>query len=82
MEYKQKLLDKIAAVEVQKNKTVEELDQLEKEFQNVKLNPYGITSIDFSKRQELSADLLKMEGCLMGLTLAVETYDEFGNKPN
>jgi hypothetical protein len=75
MEYKETLLNKISAVEQEKSKTQTELDNLEKEFSNVKLNPYGITSIDFSKRQELSSDLLRMEGCLMGLKLAIETYD-------
>jgi hypothetical protein len=76
MEYKQSLLNKINAVEQEKLKTQNQLEELEKEFNNVKLNPYGITSIDFSKRQELSADLLKMEGSIMGLQLALETYDE------
>lgn len=76
MEYKQSLLDKIAAVEQEKIKIQNQLEDLEKEFNNVKLNPYGITSIDFAKRQELSADLLRMEGSIMGLQLAVETYDE------
>lgn len=76
MEYKQSLLNKISAVEQEKVKTQTQLEDLEKEFNNVKLNPYGITSIDFSKRQELSADLLRMEGSIMGLQLALETYDE------
>jgi len=76
MEYKQSLLNKINAVEQEKLKTQTQLEDLEKEFNNVKLNPYGITSIDFSKRQELSADLLRMEGSIMGLQLALETYDE------
>lgn len=73
---KQTLLDKIAAVEMQYEKFQIELQELEVEFANVKLNPYGITAIDFSKRQELSSDVLKMEGCLMGLKLAVEICDE------
>ena len=46
------------------------------ELADLKLNPYGITSIDFAKRQELSTDVLKMEGTLMGLDLAIETYEE------
>ncbi len=76
MSLKQTLLDKISAVEIEQEKIQKELQQLEVDFANVKLNPYGITSIDFSKRQELTSDLLKMEGCLMGLKLAVEICDE------
>tara|TARA_B110000977_G_scaffold199118_1_gene285573 strand:+ start:4428 stop:4670 length:243 start_codon:yes stop_codon:yes gene_type:complete len=51
------------------------LEQLEKEFSDVKLNPYGITTIDFSQRQELLEDTTKMEGVIMGLNLAKETYE-------
>jgi hypothetical protein len=76
MSLKQTLLDKMAAVESEHAKFQKELQDLEVDFANVKLNPYGITAIDFSKRQELSSDVLKMEGCLMGLKLAVEICDE------
>jgi len=76
MSLKQTLLDKMAAVESEHAKFQKELQDLEVEFANIKLNPYGITEIDFSKRQELSSDVLKMEGCLMGLKLAVELCDE------
>jgi hypothetical protein len=62
------------SIKTQKETASTELQKLEEEFANVKLNPYGITSIDFSKRQELSTDVLKMEGVIMGLTLALETY--------
>ena len=76
MSLKQVLLDKIIAVEAEHEKSQKELQLLEVDFANVKLNPYGITSIDFSKRQELSSDILKMEGCLMGLKLAVDIINE------
>jgi len=76
MSVKQTLLDKMVALEIEREKIQKELQQLESDFANVKLNPYGITSIDFAKRQELSSDSLKMEGCLMGLKLAVEICDE------
>jgi hypothetical protein len=76
MSLKQTLLDKMAAVESEHAKFQKELQDLEVEFANIKLNPYGITAIDFSKRHELSSDVLKMEGCLMGLKLAVEICDE------
>lgn len=72
-EYQQKLKATLAEVTKQKENADAELARLEEEFANVKLNPYGITSIDFAKRQELSTDTLKMEGVIMGLTLALET---------
>jgi hypothetical protein len=65
-----------AQLQADMTKSNEELAKLEEEFADLKLNPYGITSIDFAKRQELSTDVLKMEGTLMGLDLAIETYEE------
>jgi hypothetical protein len=52
MLYTDKLRQSIKNVEEELKKSTEELDNLEKELANVKLNPYGITSIDFAKRQE------------------------------
>jgi hypothetical protein len=76
MDYKQSLIATMAKVTEEKAKSETELKRLEEEFANVKLNPYGITSIDFSKRQDISQDNLKMEGVLMGLQLALDTWDE------
>ena len=76
MNYKEQIQTTFRLLTEQKDTATEELAKIEEEFANVKLNPYGITSIDFAKRQELSTDVLKMEGTLMGLTLALETYDE------
>lgn len=79
MNYSEKLQKNILQVQQEIDKSSNELKQLEEEFANVKLNPYGITSIDFSKRQELTKDITKMEGAIMGLTLALETFrDETG----
>lgn len=75
MSYKSILEDAVKNVSTQKDESEKELAKLEEEFANVKLNPYGVTSIDFSKRQELAMDVLKMEGVLMGLQLAIETYE-------
>lgn len=74
MNYAEKLQKNILQVQQELDKANTELKQLEEEFANVKLNPYGITSIDFSKRQELTKDAVKMEGAIMGLTLALETF--------
>ena len=75
MNFKEQLQTTMSRVTEQKQTAEAELARLEEEFANVKLNPYGITSIDFGKRQELAQDVLKMEGVIMGLTLALETYD-------
>ena len=75
MDYKEQLQATIQKVTEQREASNAELTKLEEEFANVKLNPYGITAIDFGKRQELTTDVLKMEGVIMGLTLALETYD-------
>jgi hypothetical protein len=79
MNYREKLLINIKQVEQELANSNETLTALEKELANVKLNPYGITSIDFAKRQELSKDTIKMEGVIMGLTLALETLEETTN---
>jgi hypothetical protein len=76
MNIQQKIQEKIVLLTQEKNKTDLELQKLEQEFADIKLNPYGITSIDFSRRQELSSDALKMEGSLMGLQLALEIITE------
>jgi hypothetical protein len=74
MNYTQSLEATIHKITEEKATADAELKKLEEEFANVKLNPYGITSIDFAKRQELSTDAIKMEGVIMGLTLALETF--------
>jgi hypothetical protein len=76
MSYLKVMQQTLENVTAEKTTKEEELKKLEEEFANVKLNPYGITSIDFSKRQELAADVLKMEGVIMGITLAIETFGE------
>jgi hypothetical protein len=48
----------------------EEKYKLEAEFADTKLNPYGITTIDFSKRQEQYELILKLQGAVEGLQLA------------
>lgn len=65
----------ITKIEASLKEHADKLLVLEKEFSDVKLNPYGITTIDFSQRQELIEDTTKMEGVIMGLNLAKETYE-------
>lgn len=76
MNYKEKLETTLTNVSKEKELKEAELKTLEEEFANVKLNPYGVTSIDFSKRQDLSIDIIKMEGVIMGITLALETFED------
>lgn len=76
MDFKTKIQASIDNVTGEKQRIEDELKKLEEEFSNVKLNPYGVTSIDFAKRQELTADLIKIEGVLMGMNLSLETFEE------
>lgn len=76
MTYIQTLESIIEKVQQQQQELQEKLEEVEKELADVKLNPYGITSIDFSERSELMEDATKIEGTLMGLQLAKETYEE------
>tara|TARA_B100001287_G_C22673252_1_gene526347 strand:+ start:669 stop:914 length:246 start_codon:yes stop_codon:yes gene_type:complete len=70
-------LEKVSAnIEKSKEQTEEKLKTVEENLQDTKLNPYGVTTIDFSERQELMEDILKMEGTLMGIKLAIETCQE------
>ena len=75
MNYTEQLRSTLAKVTEQKDALKVELDKMEEDFSNVKLNPYGITSIDFASRQEKTTDMIKMEGVIMGLTLALETFE-------
>lgn len=47
-----------------------EKQKLEEEFNDTKLNPYGVTTIDFSKRQEKYELIIKLQGAIEGLELA------------
>ncbi len=76
MSLKETLVKKLEVVKGEKQLLDNEISKMEEDFANVKLNPYGITSIDFSKRQEKTADSLRMEGVIMGLQLAIDTYGE------
>jgi hypothetical protein len=55
---------------VQQAQANQEKERLEAEFSDTKLNPYGITTIDFSKRQEQYELILKLQGAIEGLELA------------
>ena len=70
-------LEKVSAnIEVKKAESEKKLKTVEENLHDTKLNPYGVTTIDFSEREELMEDILKMEGTIMGLKLAVETCQE------
>jgi len=76
MTYKISLQEVTDKIKHKKEDTEIKLQTLENELNDTSLNPYGITTIDFSERNEMLEDILKMEGVLMGLQLAMETYDE------
>jgi hypothetical protein len=76
MSYIDKLNSALANVQQELENQQAELTKIEAELSDQKLNPYGITNIDFSKRMELMEDIKKIEGAIMGLNLAKEAYDE------
>ena len=77
MDYITKLDAAIQTVEAELETQKSELERIETELSDQKLNPYGITNIDFSKRMELMEDIKKIEGAVMGLNLAKDSYIEF-----
>ena len=58
----------------QYNKAHEQVEKLEEDFKDTKPNPYGVTQIDFSKRQELKEHMSRLEGAINGLKIAQETF--------
>lgn len=49
--------------------TTDELETLESEMNDVKINPYGITKIDFGKRNDLVEKRTKLIGAVEGLMI-------------
>jgi hypothetical protein len=76
MSYIEKLNSAIENVQTELSNQQAELEKIEAELSDQKLNPYGITNIDFSKRMELMEDIKKIEGAIMGLNLAKDAYEE------
>lgn len=77
MSFIEKLEVAIQNVEAELETQKAELERIEAELSDQKLNPYGITNIDFSKRMEVMEDIKKIEGAIMGLNLAKDAYVEF-----
>jgi hypothetical protein len=48
---------------------MEEFTKVESELQDPVLNPYGVTKIDFGKREDLRVDIIKLEGAIEALQL-------------
>ena len=66
----------------QKQLAETDVKQLEEDFQNTKLNPYGITKFDFTKRNDIKDQILRLEGAIEALVLAKEHCDELKNVPS
>lgn len=80
MSYVNKINNALKNLENRMLEIKNDLERIENEFNDLKLNPYGITSVDFSTRQELSSDLLKVEGTIMGLQLALDLMENEHNE--
>ena len=77
-----KVTDLIADFQNQIEVAKKGIEILEEEFQNTKINPYGITKVDFARRNQILEQIVRIEGAIEGLTLAIENCDEFKNTGN
>jgi hypothetical protein len=56
----------------------QDINKLEAEFADVKLNPYGVTKVDFEQRYKIREQILRLEGAIEGLILAKTHCEELG----
>lgn len=70
--------DLIADFNNQLQKANEDVNKLEAEFADIKLNPYGVTKVDFEQRTRIREQILRLEGAIEGLTLAKQHCEELG----
>lgn len=68
----------IADFNNQLQKANEDVNQLEADFANMKLNPYGVTKVEFGRRNEIREQILRIEGAIEGLILAQRHCEELG----
>ena len=73
-----KVTELIADFQNQIEVAKKDVEVLEEEFANTKINPYGITKVDFTKRNEILEQITRLEGAVEGLTLAINHCEEFG----
>ena len=73
-----KVEDLIADFNNQLQKANEDVNKLETEFADMKLNPYGVTKVDFTRRNEIREQILRLEGAIEGLILAQNHCEELG----
>ena len=52
---------------LQKEEQSKLIEKLDEEFSNKKLNPYGVTTVDFSKRSEAYSQRSRLEGAIDAL---------------
>ena len=55
-----------------------DINKLEAEFADIKLNPYGVTKVDFEERYKIREQILRLEGAIEGLILAKTHCEELG----
>ena len=52
---------------LQKEEQTKLIEELDEEFSNKKLNPYGVTTVDFQKRSEAYSQRSRLEGAIDAL---------------
>lgn len=70
--------DLIADFNNQLQQANKDVNELEAQFADMKLNPYGVTKVDFTKRNQIREQIIRLEGAIEGLTLAKQHCEELG----
>jgi len=68
----------IADFNAQLQQASTDANKMEEDFANVKLNPYGVTKVDFEERNRIKDQILRLEGAVEGLILAKTHCEELG----
>lgn len=70
--------DLIADFNNQLQQANKDANELESQFADTKINPYGVTKVDFNRRNQIREQILRLEGAIEGLTLAKAHCEELG----
>ena len=73
-----KVQDLIVDFNNQLQQANEDVNKLEADFAYMKLNPYGVTKVEFTQRNQIREQILRLEGAIEALILAQNHCEELG----
>ena len=73
-----KVQDLIVDFNNQLQQANEDVNKLEADFADMKLNPYGVTKVEFTQRNQIREQILRLEGAIEALILAQNHCEELG----